>query len=339
MTRRPLWPCREWALPHGPEPCFAALLNGCRGLCQKPRDNVPLWAPGTTRRSGGRKRCGSGRCARCRAIVCRQQRNAATPPAAARPLARLRPEQQSGPRHPDGSAPQGHLPQHLRSPAGHGTGIQITVRPRHSATTVGCQPAACYPPDAAGCVDGPRIGLDAPRPSTPCPAPSTATALRWRRRPPPPPCDIPSDCCFFTGPWTVTRSSLRMLRRVAAFCRLLRPVLLLVSFPRSRSPVVGVLGLCWRWRDVPFARQRRPVVGVLRMCWLLAGSFDCVCCPHTSVHRPSIACLAVFPLCLPSPPPSKSDHHDTETSSAVNSCGLSSTGTPSSTTSASHVPD
>ena len=57
-------------------------------------------------------------------------------------------------------------------------------------------------------------------------------------------CDIPSGCCSFTGPWTVTRSSLRMLRRVAAFCRPLRPVLLLVSFPRSRSPVVGVLGLC-----------------------------------------------------------------------------------------------
>ena len=51
-------------------------------------------------------------------------------------------------------------------------------------------------------------------------------------------CDIPSGCCFFTGPWTVTRSSLRMLRRVAAFCWPLRPVLLLVSFPRSRSPVV-----------------------------------------------------------------------------------------------------
>ena len=62
--------------------------------------------------------------------------------------------------------------------------------------------------------------------------------------PPPPPCDIPSGCCSFTGPWTVTRSSLRMLRRVAAFCRPLRPVLLLVSLPRSRSPVVGVLGLC-----------------------------------------------------------------------------------------------
>ena len=57
-------------------------------------------------------------------------------------------------------------------------------------------------------------------------------------------CDIPSGCCSFTGPWTVTRSSLRMLRRVAAFYRPLRPVLLLVSFPRSRSPVVGVLGLC-----------------------------------------------------------------------------------------------
>ena len=57
-------------------------------------------------------------------------------------------------------------------------------------------------------------------------------------------CDIPSGCCSFTGPWAVTRSSLRMLHHVAAFCRPLRPVLLLVSFPRSRSPVVGVLGLC-----------------------------------------------------------------------------------------------
>ena len=41
---------------------------------------------------------------------------------------------------------------------------------------------------------------------------------------------------------TVTRSSLRMLCRVAAFCRPLRPVLLLVSFPRSRSPVVWCVG-------------------------------------------------------------------------------------------------
>ena len=86
-------------------------------------------------------------------------------------------------------------------------------------------------------------------------------ALPPGAEPPPPPCDIPSGGCFFTGPWAVTRSSLRMLRRVAAFCRPLRPVLLLVSFPRSRSPVVGVPGLCWMWRGVPFACQRRPVVG------------------------------------------------------------------------------
>ena len=50
------------------------------------------------------------------------------------------------------------------------------------------------------------------------------------------------------------------------------------------------------WHGVPFACQRRPIIGVLRMCWLLPGSFGCFCCPHTSVHRPSIACLAVF-LC------------------------------------------
>ena len=75
---------------------------------------------------------------------------------------------------------------------------------------------------------------------------------------PNPPCAIPSGCCSFTGPWTVTRSSLRMLRRVAVFCRPLRPVLFLVSFPCLRSPVVGVLGLCWLRRDVPFERQPPP---------------------------------------------------------------------------------
>ena len=89
--------------------------------------------------------------------------------------------------------------------------------------------------------------------------------------PPPPLCAIPSGCCSFTGPWTVTRSSLRMLRRVAAFCRPLRPVLPLVSFPRSRSPVVGVPGLCGMRRDVPFARQRRPIVGVPGVVLVVAG--------------------------------------------------------------------
>ena len=97
-----------------------------------------------------------------------------------------------------------------------------------------------------------------------CTAPSTPQTQVLSPLPPPcpappPPYDIPSGRRFFTGPWTVTRSSLRMLRRVAVFCRPLRPVLLLVSFPRLRSPVVGVLGLCWMRRDVPFAHQWRPI--------------------------------------------------------------------------------
>ena len=41
-------------------------------------------------------------------------------------------------------------------------------------------------------------------------------------------CDIPLPCCFFTGPWTVVRSTLCMLRWVAAFCWPLRPVFLTV---------------------------------------------------------------------------------------------------------------
>ena len=101
---------------------------------------------------------------------------------------------------------------------------------------------------------------------------------------------------------SVTRSSLRMLHRVAAFCRLLRLVLLLVLFPRSRSPVVGVLGLCWMWQFVPVARQQRPVVGVLGLCWLLWGLFDCFCCPHTSVLRPSTTCLCVSVCVSPTCP-------------------------------------
>ena len=93
---------------------------------------------------------------------------------------------------------------------------------------------ACAPPPAQIAPPGPPPN----QPSQPPPPPLPKPPLQC------PPCDIPSGCCSFTGPWTVTRSALRMLRRVAAFCRLLQPVLLLVSFPRSRSPVIGVLGLC-----------------------------------------------------------------------------------------------
>ena len=66
--------------------------------------------------------------------------------------------------------------------------------------------------------------------------------------PPPPLCDIPLGRCLFTRPWTVTRSSLRMLRRVTVFCRPLQPVFLLVSFLRQRSPAVGVHGSRWLLR-------------------------------------------------------------------------------------------
>ena len=98
------------------------------------------------------------------------------------------------------------------------------------------------------------------------------------------------------GPWTVTRSSLRMLRRVAAFCRPLRPVLPLVSFPRSRSPVVGVLGLCWTWRDVPFARQWRPVVGVLGLVLVVAGVQGVP--PPPMVHGPGQSPARPFACCV-----------------------------------------
>ena len=77
------------------------------------------------------------------------------------------------------------------------------------------------------------------------PAPST-----------PPLCDIPSGCCSFTGPWTVTLSSLRMWRRVAAFCRPLRPVLL-----RCFSPQHHFLSR-WCWDHSSLARSPTPVLGL-----------------------------------------------------------------------------
>ena len=120
-----------------------------------------------------------------------------------------------------------------------------------------------------------------------------AMAFRWpkgksmpqvlRERGPLPPCvtrcDIPPGCCFFTEPWTVTCSSLRMLRRVAAFCRLLRPVLLLVSFPRSRKPppphavLLGTDSSAWtgtaRQRTVMQSKSQRALQ------WHGIGAFHC----------------------------------------------------------------
>ena len=86
------------------------------------------------------------------------------------------------------------------------------------------------PPEGGG--GGRGAGLHTSDPDCHMPTCTNNTSTGPCDAPPPPPCAIPSRCCSFTGPWTVTRSSLRMLRRVAAFCRPLRPVLLLVSFPR-----------------------------------------------------------------------------------------------------------
>ena len=122
------------------------------------------------------------------------------------------------------------------------------VRGRHPST----RPPCALPRRSAPPAGGQPSGSPAARP---CDALAhIAPEAQCQAPTPPPPCNSPSGCCFFTGPWTVARSSLRMLRRVAAFCRPLPPVLLPVSFPRSRSPVVGVPGLCWLWRDMPFVR-------------------------------------------------------------------------------------
>ena len=111
---------------------------------------------------------------------------------------------------------------------------------------------------------------------------SAGTGLRRSpaaRPPPRPPCVTLRRVAVSLRPWTVTRSSLRVLRRVATLCRPLRPVFLLVSFSCSQGPVVGVLG----W------------------CWLVWGSFLGHCCPLPSALRSSTTCSAVCPwACGPS---------------------------------------
>ena len=120
--------------------------------------------------------------------------------------------------------------------------------PRQSDAAPG--PDVCHPPGPFG-RGGMCPGTAAPRPRVTGLPVQRLGGGGVQRLNPPPPCDSPSGCCSFTGPWTVTRSSLRMLRRVAAFCRPLRPVLLLVSFPCSRSPVAHRRGTRTRDATLP----------------------------------------------------------------------------------------
>ena len=70
----------------------------------------------------------------------------------------------------------------------------------------------------------PDLRLDPPPPCPLPPRPASPPKSLHRPPPPSPPlCDMPSGCCSFTGPRTVARSSLRVLRRVSVFGRLLRP--------------------------------------------------------------------------------------------------------------------
>ena len=94
-------------------------------------------------------------------------------------------------------------------------------RPRHAHASHR-PPHARVPNATASATCGARTSEDAPSawpPQTPPYNGITCNTGTWPQPlvPPPPLCDIPSGCCFFTGPWTVTRSSLRMLRRVAAY--------------------------------------------------------------------------------------------------------------------------
>ena len=100
-------------------------------------------------------------------------------------------------------------------------------------------------PQRTRCSKRPSLGAHLMRhdwsPDSPVPrthAGISYSAMRQHRpQAPPPPCvTFRRVVVSFTGPWTLTRSCLRILRRVAAVCRPLRPVLPLVSLPRSWSP-------------------------------------------------------------------------------------------------------
>ena len=67
------------------------------------------------------------------------------------------------------------------------------------------------------------------------------------------------------------------------------------AFAEPSSWCAGaVLNVAWCAVCVSAAPNNWRIEDVL----VVAGSFDCFCCPCASVHRPSIACLAVF-LCGP----------------------------------------
>ena len=103
---------------------------------------------------------------------------------------------------------------------------------------------------------------------------------------PPPLCDLPLGRGFFTGPWTVTRSSLRMLRRVAAFCRPLRP--------GAPAVVVSVLAEPSAWRAGGCA-------GCGGCCFTVFAATPL----HVQVvhHMSHDVSVCVRPHCPPPPPP------------------------------------
>ena len=113
-------------------------------------------------------------------------------------------------------------------------------------------------------------------------------------RPASPLCGMPSGCCFCTAPRTVTRSSLGMLRWVAAFCRPLQPV------PDPPPPSVENRGalkvvqvcrcaggsICWHIVRVPWGchdlgAHRRP----LRTRWLVRPCAGALAQSHVATNR------------------------------------------------------
>ena len=105
-------------------------------------------------------------------------------------------------------------------------------------------------------------------------------------------CDIPSGCCSFTGPWTVTCSSLRILRQVAAFCR---PLLLLPPMRMLPHPLRSgfLFPLSWLSPCLPHLPSSL-LLCLPRSVWLCCSS-PCLLallgapCAHPLLHHPPAA--------------------------------------------------